>query len=784
MKILYKLLGFTFLFSIIFCLYFIFKDHLVFGDFPAAKGSYDQYGLNNKAINKRNNPENIFLDKSKSNYDPSLAPNIVLIDLSRIPFPAIDIFGGPVAMPNLKKLSQEGLRYNNFYVNPSVKTNQYSLNTGKFYFGEKLGYYPDSASITNILKFYGYDIGVFGKFYGKIPFLKKLFADVDLFYGTNQDNFSYLSPRIYKNFELEESKVNFKEDYHFDADIISKSLDWLKKKLVIQNKDPFMIYLSPAAGDSPHQVSQKWIDDYKGVFSEGWSSIRNLSINNQKYKKILPNDAPLPFMSSAYFDWDVVGKNLKSLYLKQAEVYAGLLSHLDYQLGKLIDLVKNRKRIKNTFFIVTFGSGVSMNSGGEYGFFNMNFPNNYLSEPLKYKINNIDQLGSKSGYNNMSVFWSLVFSAPYFPLDRFVENYDSYSFIKGALLLNWPLEIKPKGIIRNYSTSIVDIFPIILNSANINVPVVFDKINQSHIDGSDISKSFNDKNIKNPDNYFSYTDKSIFFFIKSSFLFFLDLTKHPDLSIINQSKNWQIYNLIKDPVCVDNIFKEGNLSSEINLISDFLIKQKIYANRLSASMLTEDDSSYNAIKKSMIVDLSNDKSFYSDTLLKGIPSNLFLNLSEFSSITSFLIEVPGSDRVCNGVFVAQGGRHSGWVLYLKNNTPVFVYNYFGVEKYKIVSQESLSPGMSRISVDFRYDFDSRGSSGVVSLYINKKLVGKGSVDKTVPYSSYTETVDFGVDLSTQVDYEEFDDVDSTVFDCMINEIEIELYEHEKLSNAR
>jgi hypothetical protein len=124
-----------------------------------------------------------------------------------------------------------------------------------------------------------------------------------------------------------------------------------------------------------------------------------------------------------------------------------------------------------------------------------------------------------------------------------------------------------------------------------------------------------------------------------------------------------------------------------------------------------------------------------------------VNTKNTSHTITATIEVPqgGAD----GVLVAEGGAAGGFTLYIEDGKPVYEYNYFAHERYKVTSSEMLSPGPAVIRVDFKYD-GGIGKGGTVSLFINDKKVGEGRIEKTCPSRFGAENFDIGMDTGSPV----------------------------------
>src|SRR6516164_3161793 len=70
-------------------------------------------------------------DFPKSTEAPSGAPNVLLILVDDVGFGATSTFGGPIEMPNLQRLADEGLRYNMFHTTALCSPTRAALITGR-----------------------------------------------------------------------------------------------------------------------------------------------------------------------------------------------------------------------------------------------------------------------------------------------------------------------------------------------------------------------------------------------------------------------------------------------------------------------------------------------------------------------------------------------------------------------------------------------------------------------------------------------------------------------------
>jgi arylsulfatase len=136
--------------------------------------------------------------------------------------------------------------------------------------------------------------------------------------------------------------------------------------------------------------------------------------------------------------------------------------------------------------------------------------------------------------------------------------------------------------------------------------------------------------------------------------------------------------------------------------------------------------------------------------MNGLLENDFLNVKN----TSFEIiaDIETGDKPVNGVIASQGGRFGGWSLYVKDGTPMYTYNYVGIDISDVTATAKLPAGKSTVKMDFAYDGgDKLGAGGTATLYIDGKAVGFIKIPATeFSIFSADETAGVGIDTETTV----------------------------------
>ena len=135
--------------------------------------------------------------------------------------------------------------------------------------------------------------------------------------------------------------------------------------------------------------------------------------------------------------------------------------------------------------------------------------------------------------------------------------------------------------------------------------------------------------------------------------------------------------------------------------------------------------------------------------MTGMSENVFINVKNHSHSITAKVDIPKGGA--NGAIIAQAGRFGGWSLYLLNGKPTYTYNFLGLQRYTIASNQRLPAGKATIRFDFDYDGGGVGKGGTGTLYVNDRKVASGRIERTQCCGfSADEGVDVGADEGTPV----------------------------------
>jgi arylsulfatase A-like enzyme len=444
---------------------------------------------------------------------PAGAPNVVWILIDDVGFGAAGTFGGLINTPTFDSLAANGLRYTNFHTcaicaptRSALLTGRNSASVHESGFSHTVmsagfpgwdGRIPSTAgTIAAILRDNGYNTFAVGK-YGVTP--DEEATDAGPFdhwpTGMGFDHFfGFLGSQTdqYKP-DLVEDQAHVRTDgRHLSDQITDKAIFYIDRQRKVAPDKPFFLYYAPGATHAPHQVDRYWSDLYKGKFDEGWDVYREKVFENQKRLGLIPADAKLPDRNPDIKAWDKLTPEEKKLYARFMEVYAGYLAYTDFEVGRLINHLKEIHQLDNTLIYVMIGD----NGASKEGTLNGTIDQALLAKPVSeqasidYNLNKIGEIGTPHATNgNYPLGWAQAANTPF---KFWKQDANSEGGTHNPLIVVWPKVIKDKGGIRTQYSHVIDILPTTLDLVGIKPPGEIRGIKQQPIEGTSLAYSIDD----------------------------------------------------------------------------------------------------------------------------------------------------------------------------------------------------------------------------------------------------------------------------------------------------
>ncbi|MGB5809196.1 MAG: hypothetical protein WBG86_01625, partial [Polyangiales bacterium] len=357
------------------------------------------------------------------------------------------------------------------------------------------------------------------------------------------------------------------------------------------------------------------------------------------------------------------------------------------------------------------GEGSPNGSVNENKFFN-GFPDE-LSENLKY----LDVLGGPETYNHYPTGWAAAFSAPF----KMFKRYSQYAGgTNDPLVISWPAGMRARGELRHQYHHSVDIVPTILEAVGLEMPTVYNGVEQVPMSGVSMVYSFDAE----PD---APTQKEVqYYTMLGTRGIWKDGWKaaavHAPISGRGNfdQDQWELYNVAEDRSESKNLAAEEpeKLQEMIDAWFVEAKKNKVLPldDRTPVELLTIERPVEEPVRDRYV--------YYPDT--SPVPEAVAVNIRGRSYKILSNIEVTSKNP--SGVIFAHGSRFGGHALFIKNRRLFYVYNFLGIEPEQVfASKRRLTPGKYTVGMEFIREGtgDNGESLGTTKLYINDKVVAEG-----------------------------------------------------------
>jgi arylsulfatase A-like enzyme len=466
---------------------------------------------------------------------PAGAPNIIWIILDDVGYGASSAFGGVIRTPTLDSLANNGLRYTNFHTAAICAPTRSALLTGRnSHFVHEGGFshislsagFPgydgripsNDGTIAEILRGNGYNTFTVGK-YGLTP--DEEATDAGPFdhwpSGKGFDhNFGFLGSATdqYKPDLVEDNAHVTPDGRHLNEQITDKAISYLTRQEKVAPGKPFFLYYAPGATHAPHQVDKYWSDQYKGKFDEGWDVFRATVLANQKRLGVVPAYAQLPPRNQRIQAWNSLTADQKKLFARFMEVYAGYLTYTDFQIGRLINHLKENNLLDNTLIFVIIGDNGASKEGTFEGTIEPrknSARKKTEADYLKTNLEDIDSIGTAAAATNYPLGWAQAANTPF---REWKQDADAEGGTHNPLIAFYPKGIKDKGGIRSQYGYVIDLLPTTLELAGLKTPKYIRGIAQDSIQGTSLAYSFDDGRASSRhlvQHYYIFGSRSIYY---------------------------------------------------------------------------------------------------------------------------------------------------------------------------------------------------------------------------------------------------------------------------------
>ena len=417
---------------------------------------------------------------------PAKRPNILLIVADDLGYTDLGAYGAEISTPNLDKLASGGVKMTGFYASPFCSPTRAMLMSDSdnhlVGFGDmaelmlpeqrgKPGYegYLNARVVpmAQVLKDAGYRTAMAGKWHlGVKEEFSPATSGFEQSYAMVMGGASHWGDQsgIVAMDPAKPPKAIYRENgkaidiprdgFYSSQAFTDKLLDYLKSGE--KSGKPFFGYLAFTAPHWPLHAPDADIAKYEGRYKEGYDKLRKERLERMKRLGIVPADTPV-YEGHAYWPkWETLTPAQQEAEARRMTVYSAMVDHMDRQIGRVLDYLKAKGELDNTFIFFMSDNGADGNSVYDVG-----RTREWIEKDMDNSTANTGKPGSFIEYGPG---WAQVGSTPF-------KLYKSFMYEGGIAVpaIAWGPGIKGGALKREFA-HVTDVAPTIFELAGARHP--------------------------------------------------------------------------------------------------------------------------------------------------------------------------------------------------------------------------------------------------------------------------------------------------------------------------
>jgi arylsulfatase A-like enzyme len=689
---------------------------------------------------------------------PEGAPNVLMVVWDDVGYGAMDVFGGPIETPTMRRIAETGLRYSNFHTTALCSPTRSSLLNGRNATSNNMACITEASAgfpgfsaripfengtIAEVLNERGWNTYAVGKWHltpGDEVDLSSwrrrwpLGRGFERFYGFLGGETNQWYPDLVHDNHTVEAPAKPEDGYHLSADLVDHAIEFVRDAKAVAPQKPWFMYFCPGCAHAPHHVFKEWADRYAGRFDQGYEAIRESILASQKQLGLMADDVELsPINPHGEPDatgpdgqpwpqldfvrpWDSLSDDERRLFARMAEVYAGFVSYTDAQIGRLVDYLEESGQLENTIVVVVSDNGAS-GEGGPNGSFNENKFFNNVPDTIEANLARLDELGGPTSYNHYNTGWAWAFDTP-FPYWKRFAGYEGG--VSDPLIVAWPKGITARGEVRHQYLHAVDVVPTLYDMLDVDPPDVLKGWTQAPIEGESFAASFAETEAPGRETQF-YSMLGMRALYHQGWL---ATTLHPPISGWGKFERdvWELYDLSSDRSQIHDVAAQHPDRLEA------LKGLWFYYAGVYKGLPLDDRTALEIISSPRPQPTEPRERYVYYPGTAEVPESVGVNVRRRSYTIAAGVRVDTPEA--EGVLFAHGGVAGGHSLFLKDGRLHYVYNWLGERVQTISSPDPFPTGTHVLSAEFSQtggDADTGSALGRLTLYVDTEPVADAEI---------------------------------------------------------
>ena len=357
-------------------------------------------------------------------------PNILLLVADDLGYSDIGPYGSEIPTPNIDQLAENGVTFSRFYAAPSCSPSRAMLMTGQDNHVAGLGNMAETVAdnqvglpgyeghlredvptIAERLGSVGYHTYMTGKWHLGLAQSQSAHArgferSFSLLFGAASHFQDAVGPDAHRTQALyreDGELVEVLPEGFFSTDFYTdRMIEYIDENL--EDGRPFFAYVAYTAPHWPLQVPASYMERHRGRYDQGYDQVRAKRFTRMQKLGLVPAEMALPVRSADIAPWDSLDASARQSHARDMELYAGMVEHLDENIGQLVAYLADRGQLENTLIVF-----LSDNGGDSWGYGNGPPPVLNYSETFDNSLENRGKPGSFALYGRE---WAQVSNTP------------------------------------------------------------------------------------------------------------------------------------------------------------------------------------------------------------------------------------------------------------------------------------------------------------------------------------------------------------------------------------
>ena len=446
---------------------------------------------------------------------PEGSPNVILMVIDDMGFSDLGPYGSEIPTPVIDEVASRGAVLNSYHTPPVCSPARAALLTGvnphRAGFGNVASGSPgfpgyafelgdDVVTLPEALRASGYATFAIGKWH-----LSRSTANLEggprtswptqrgfeQYYGCLEGFTPFFAPNRLVRDNTTVDVDRYPDGYYLTDDLTDQAIGMIRGLRTTDARKPFFLYFAHNAMHGPLGAKAEDIERQRGRYAEGWDVIRAQRFARQIASGLFSEGTAMVDRNhepgADVSPWNDLTAEQRERYQRYMEVYAAMVTNIDENLGRLLDVLDEYDERDNTIVVIVSDNG-GTNEGGAEG------TRSYFSEfiqaltlPSEWEGDRPledDLIGGPRAMVHYPRGWAMASNTPF----RLYKGSTFGGGVRSPMVFSWPRVFPPSGDGRivtpfMYAT---DVMPTILEACGI-APDIDARIPRATLDRDGVS---------------------------------------------------------------------------------------------------------------------------------------------------------------------------------------------------------------------------------------------------------------------------------------------------------